>query len=133
MSVELKNAPGLHAPRGYSHISIAQGSKIIHFAGQIGADAEGVLREGLAEQVEQAHANLVTALEAAGATPADLVKITWYVKNWSDGVGRSFSEGLRRAGAARPLPLVPMTIVGVQSLFRPNIDVEVEAVAVVAG
>ncbi|MEQ1753340.1 MAG: Rid family hydrolase [Micropepsaceae bacterium] len=133
MPVELKNAPGLHAPRGYSHMSIAQGSRIMHFAGQIGVDADGALREGLAEQVEQAHLNLVVALEASGATPADLVKITWYVKNWSDGVSRSFSEGLRRATAAKPLPLVPMTIVGVQSLFRANIEAEVEAVAVMAG
>ena len=132
MSVELKNAEGLYPPRGYSHMSIAQEGKVIHFAGQIGMTAEGALLEGLAEQVEQAHVNLAIALEASGAKPTDLVKITWYVKNWSDGVAKSFGEGLRRGGQKKPLPLVPMTIVGVQSLYRPNIDVEVEAVAVTA-
>lgn len=132
MSVELKNAEGLYPPRGYTHMSIAQGSKIVHFAGQVGMTADGALLEGLAEQVEQAHINLATALEAAGAKPTDLVKITWYVKNWSDGVARSFGEGLRRGGQKKPLPQVPMTIVGVQSLYRPNIDAEVEAVAVIA-
>lgn len=130
MSVELKNAEGLFPPRGYSHMSIAQGSRVIHFAGQIGMTAEGFLLEGLAEQVEQAHVNLVAALEASGATPADLVKITWYVKNWSDGVAKSFGEGLRRGSQRKPIPLVPMTVVGVQSLYRHNIEAEVEAVAV---
>lgn len=132
MPVELKNASALAAPRGYSHMSIAQGSKVIHFAGQIGVTQDGVMLEGLAEQVEQAHLNLVMALEAAGGTPADLVKITWYVKNWSDSVGKSFGEGLRRASAQKPLPLVPMTVVGVQALFRSNIEAEVEAVAVLS-
>jgi len=131
MSIELKNAEGLYPPRGYSHMSIAQGSRIIHFAGQIGMTGEGALLEGLAEQVEQAHINLATALEAAGAQPSHLVKITWYVKNWSESVGKSFGEGLRRGSQKKPFPLVPMTIVGVQSLYRPNIDAEVEAVAVI--
>jgi enamine deaminase RidA (YjgF/YER057c/UK114 family) len=132
VSVELKNAEGLYPPRGYSHMSIAQGSKVVHFAGQIGMTADGMLMEGLAEQVEQAHINLATALEASGAKPSDLVKITWYVKNWSDAVAKSFGEGLRRGGQKKPFPQVPMTIVGVQSLYRANIDVEVEAVAVIA-
>lgn len=132
MSVELKNAEGLYPPRGYTHISIAQGSKIVHLAGQIGMTAEGALLEGLAEQVEQAHINLAMALEASGAKPSDLVKITWYVKNWSDSVAKSFGEGLRRGGQKKPLPLVPMTVVGVQSLYRPNIEAEVEGVAVIA-
>jgi enamine deaminase RidA (YjgF/YER057c/UK114 family) len=113
-------------------MSIAQGSKVVHFAGQIGMTADGMLMEGLAEQVEQAHVNLATALEASGAKPSDLVKITWYVKNWSDAVAKSFGEGLRRGGQKKPFPQVPMTIVGVQSLYRANIDVEVEAVAVIA-
>lgn len=132
MPVELKNVPGLFPPRGYSHMSIAQGSKVVHFAGQIGMTADGMLLEGLAEQVEQAHLNLVSAMQEAGASPADLVKITWYVKNWSDTVGKSFGEGLRRGAAQKPLPMVPMTVVGVQSLFRSNIEAEVEAVAIIA-
>jgi len=132
VSVELKNVEGLYPPRGYSHMSIAQGNRVIHFAGQIGMLPDGTLVEGLAEQVEQAHLNLVAALEASGARPADLVKITWFVKNWSDAVGKSFGEGLRRGSQRKPLPLVPMTVVGVQSLYRANIEAEVEAVAVVS-
>lgn len=133
MSVELRNAPGLSRPRGYSHVSIAKGSRIIHLAGQIGTAPDGTLQEGLAEQVEQAHLNLVEALAAAGATPADLVKVTWYVKNWSAGVAASFAEGIKRAQAAKPLPAVPMTLVGVQALFRDNVEAEVEGVAVIEG
>lgn len=133
MSVELKNVPSLQQPRGYSHYSVARGSRVIHFAGQIGVTHDGTMKEGLAAQVEQAHLNLVTAVEAAGATSSDIVKITWYVKNWSDENARSFGEGLRRASAQKPLPLVPMTLVGVQALYRDNIEAEVEAVAVIEG
>jgi enamine deaminase RidA (YjgF/YER057c/UK114 family) len=133
MAVELRNAPGLPKPRGYSHISIAQGSRIIHLAGQIGTAPDGTMQEGLAEQVEQAHLNLVAALEAAGATPADLVKLTWYVRNWSPAVAASFAEGIKRAQLAKPLPSVPMTLIGVQALFRENVEAEVEGVAVIGG
>ena len=94
--MDLKSAIPLPRPRGYSHMSIAQGSRVIHFAGQIGMMPDGTLLEGFAAQVEQAHVNLAIALEASGAKPSDLVKITWYVKNWSDAVGKSFGEGLRR-------------------------------------
>jgi enamine deaminase RidA (YjgF/YER057c/UK114 family) len=133
MTVELRNAPTLTRPRGYSHISIAQGSRIIHLAGQIGTAPDGTIEEGLAEQVERAHLNLVAALEAAGATPADLVKLTWYVRNWSPSVAASFSEGIKRAQAIKPLPPVPMTLIGVQALFRENVEAEVEGVAVIGG
>ena len=49
-----------------------------------------------------------------------------------EAVGKSFGEGLRRGAAQKPLPMVPMTVVGVQSLFRSNIEAEVEAVAIIA-
>ena len=62
MTVELRNAPQLHEPIGYSHASIAPPGRIVHLAGQGGADREGRVEGSLATQTERAMLNLVLAL-----------------------------------------------------------------------
>ena len=47
-------------------------------------------------------------------------------------MGAELFEGIGRAAATNPLPLVPITLVGVQSLFLDESLIEVEAVAVIA-
>ena len=76
-------------------------------------------------QTAQALRNLGRALAAADATYDDLVKLTWFVTD----MGRI--EELRDArveilGDAR----VASTLVEVRKLYRPELLVEVEAIAV---
>jgi len=33
---ELINPPQLHPAPGFSHVAVAQGSRVVHFAGQLG-------------------------------------------------------------------------------------------------
>lgn len=79
-------APGLPRPAGpYSHVAGVGG---VHFAsGQAGADAEGRLLDGIAAQARQCFQNLLTALEAAGAGEADVVKVTVYLTDVADFAG----------------------------------------------
>jgi enamine deaminase RidA (YjgF/YER057c/UK114 family) len=55
-------------PRGYANGIVAAGETIF-LAGQVGWDAQGRFPEGLANQVHQALANIVTLLAQAGAGP----------------------------------------------------------------
>lgn len=133
MAIELRNSDKLPAPAGYSHASIAPAGRIVHLAGQIGTDADGNHPQGLAAQTEQALLNLADALSGAtDATVDDLAKITVYVVGWRESMAAELFDGMGRAAATNPLPLVPITLVGVQSLFLDESLVEIEATAVIA-
>ena len=82
LKLTIVNPQGLYdpAPNGYSHAVIASGgSRIAYIAGQGGEDRTGKLAPDFAAQVEQAYANLRTALEAVGAKAGQVTKLTTYV------------------------------------------------------
>ena len=57
----------------------------LYCSGQLGIDpATGKLAEGVAAQAEQALKNLEAVLKAAGASMADVVKTTVFVKDLAD-------------------------------------------------
>jgi enamine deaminase RidA (YjgF/YER057c/UK114 family) len=131
MAIEYLNTPGVPEPQGFTHISVARGERIIHVAGQVGQDENGdIVPDGLAAQTERALLNLGRALEAAGAGESELVKVTIYVVGWEPSMFEDLVAGLGAAQAARPGPEVPVTLIGVQSLFRPDMLVEIEGVAI---
>jgi len=69
----LINSPGLYdpAPNGYSHVALVPGgTRLAFIAGQGGETEDGRLSEDFREQVRQAMANLLIAIEAAGALPS---------------------------------------------------------------
>jgi enamine deaminase RidA (YjgF/YER057c/UK114 family) len=131
MSVEYLNTPGVPEPQGFTHISVASGDRVIHLAGQVGQDENGnVVEGGLAAQAERALLNLGRALEAAGASENDLVKLTVYVVGWEPSMFGELVSGLGAAQAQRPGPEVPVTLIGVHSLFQPDMLIEIEGVAI---
>jgi enamine deaminase RidA (YjgF/YER057c/UK114 family) len=131
MTIEYLNNPGVPEPQGFTHVSIARGERVIHVAGQVGQDENGdIVPGGLAAQAERALLNLGQALEAAGASEADLAKVTIYVVGWEPSMFEELVKGLGAAQAARPGPVVPVTLIGVHSLFQPDMLVEIEGVAV---
>ncbi|WP_040493016.1 RidA family protein [Ilumatobacter nonamiensis] len=130
MSIELRNSDRLPEPAGYSHASIAAPGRVVHFAGQIGADADGNHPVGLAAQTERALVNLIDAIEGVGVSIDDVAKLTVYVVGWRESMQAELFAGLGAAGKRTPMPLVPITLVGVQSLFLDESLIEIEAVAV---
>lgn len=128
MSVELLNIPGRQTTPFYHHVSVATGQRVIHIAGQVGSDDDLQLVEGgLAAQAERALRNVVAAVEAAGATAADLVKLTMYVTDWTPDQLGELGAGL---SAVEGVPRVPASLIGVSVLFEPGYRIEIEAVAV---
>ena len=134
MSITLLNPSTLPEVPLYRQVAVASGSKTVYIAGQVALDSAGnLVGEGdLAAQVEQVYLNLAAALEAAGASFADVAKLTCYVVDYKPEEFPLFMEGRDRAvqklGIAEPLP--PFTGIGVAALAGPGLLVEIEAVAV---
>ena len=132
MPIELRNSDRLPAPQGFSHASIASPGRIVHLSGQIGTDAAGNHPDGLAAQTEQAMRNIIDALLGVGGSIDDLAKLTMYVVGWNASMQRDLFTGIAKAAEVNPIALVPITLVGVQSLFLDESLIEIEAVAVLA-
>lgn len=76
------NPPNLGdpTPNGYSTaVIVPAGAKIAYISGQGGFDSTGALSPDFAAQVKQAYANLRAALDALGAKPDQVTKLTVYV------------------------------------------------------
>lgn len=134
MSVTLLNPRTLPEVPLYRQVAVASGSKMVFLAGQVALDSAGELvGEGdLAAQVEQVYLNLAAALESAGATFADVAKLTCYLVDYKPEEFPLFMEGrdraIRKLGITEPLP--PFTGIGVAALAAPGLLVEIEAVAI---
>jgi 2-iminobutanoate/2-iminopropanoate deaminase len=127
--VQFKNPPELAKPNGYTHVVIVRHGKLAFISGQVGLNSKGEISSDFAAQTKQAFANLKTALTAAGATPADLVKVNYYVV----GLNHDKLAALRLARDSvidkqRP---PASTLAGVQSLFRDDVQIEIDAEAVI--
>ncbi|MDO9356544.1 MAG: SDR family NAD(P)-dependent oxidoreductase [Solirubrobacteraceae bacterium] len=132
--VRLLNPDGLTRVPLYHHVALASGTRQVHIAGQVSWNEDGTLVApgDLAGQVEQVVRNVATALDAAGATFHDVVRMTWYAAGWKREMYDAFNEGLRRAAQTYDLASPPLALIGVDVLFEPGILVEAEVTAVIA-
>jgi enamine deaminase RidA (YjgF/YER057c/UK114 family) len=117
-------------PRGYANGVAAEG-RLVFVAGQIGWNAQGVFEsDDFVAQTRQALANVVAVLAAAGATPAHLTRMTWYITD-----KRAYLATQRELGRAYREVIGPhypaMTLVQVAALLEDRALVEIEATAVV--
>ncbi|CCK25124.1 endoribonuclease [Streptomyces davaonensis JCM 4913] len=134
MAITLLNPDGLPEIDAYRQVSVATGSRLVFVAGQVSWDDKGVtIGEGdLAAQVERCYLNVATALAGAGASLADLAKLTVYVVDWTPDKMPLLMAGIARAAEALgAAPLPPATLIGVAALDVPEHLVEVEATAVI--
>ena len=115
---------------GYAH-AVAGSGHIICLAGQIGWDpvTQQLAGDDLVTQVEQALANVVTLLRAAGAGPEHLARLTWYVTDRDAYLAASPRLGQTyRSQLGRNFPA--MAVVFVAGLLEPGALVEIEATAI---
>ncbi|MCV9962892.1 RidA family protein [Pararhizobium sp. BT-229] len=67
-------------PNGYSTaVIVPREARLAYISGQGGQDSTGALSPDFAVQVKQAYANLRTALDALGARPDQVAKLTVFV------------------------------------------------------
>jgi enamine deaminase RidA (YjgF/YER057c/UK114 family) len=114
----------------YSQVVIGRGGRLVFVSGQVSVDENGqaVARGDLAGQARQAHANLELALKGAGASLADVTKLTTYVVGFEPEMLSLIREV--RAALFGPVESPASTLVGVQALAAPEFLIEVEAYAV---
>ncbi len=132
MQKQFINPPALNPTNGFTHVVAATGGKTIYVSGQVSVNerAEVIGRGDLRAQVERAFENLKVALEAAGATFDDAVKITYFVVDLKPGDVAPIREV--RRNYLNPNNPPASTLVGVAALVVPDWLVEIELVAVVA-
>jgi 2-iminobutanoate/2-iminopropanoate deaminase len=111
----------------YSHVVVVEGRKTIFVSGQLARDAGGnpVGVRDMRAQIRQVGENIRTALAAAGATLADIVKTNTYVTD----IEEFFKHADVRMEYFGALPT--STTVEVRRLAHPDLLVEVEVIAVV--
>ena len=109
----------------------AGATRTIYVSGQVSVDAgNNVVGQGdLGRQAQLALENLSKALTAAGATPADVVRLGIYVKDYKQDQAAVISTALRKTFVAGRMPT--STWLGVSSLALDELLIEIEATAVI--
>ena len=122
---EFASPPGLPTPFGYSHVVGLPTGRLVWTSGQVAMDTDGQVPEGWEAQTRLVFENVGRALTAQGAGWGDVVKLTYFV------TGVEAIETVRAVrdefvDTGRP---PTSSLVQVAGLFRPDLLVEVEAVA----
>jgi enamine deaminase RidA (YjgF/YER057c/UK114 family) len=128
---ELVNPEGLPAAAGFSHAVVPAPGRTVYLGGQAGHREDGTLAgDTLVEQFDQALANVVEALAAAGGRPEHLVSMQILVTDPAE-----YRASLKELGRAwrghlgRHYPAI--ALMGVTELFDPGAMVELIGVAVI--
>lgn len=121
---------GWPRPKGYANGVAAEG-RLVFVAGQIGWTPEGRFEAtDFAGQFRQTLLNTLAVLEAGGARPEHVARMTWYITD-----KRAYLASLRDVGATwRELwgPHYPaMAVVQVTALIEDAALVEIETTAVI--
>lgn len=116
------------APAGYSQVVEVRGGRTLYISGQIAVDSSGNLvgSGDFTAQVEQVFANLKARLDEAGASFNDVVKLNFYLVD-ADNLQKV--RDIRDTYINRKAPPAS-TLVVVKQLVRPELLVEVDAIAV---
>jgi reactive intermediate/imine deaminase len=118
----------LPRPVGYSHVVDAPANRIIYVSGQVPLDAEGHLvgESDYEAQTRQVFENLTRALEAADAFWTDVVKLTYFLRD----VGEIAAVRAVRDEYVDAKAPPASSLVEVSGLFRDDVLIEIEAVAI---
>ena len=123
---------GFGAPLGmYSHGMIAPGGELVVVAGQVGMAADGqVAADDVIAQTKQALENVRAVVEAGGCTMRDVVRLQTFLTRAGDVAGfmKARSEVFPQYFPDRVYP--PNTLLIISRLVRPDLLVEIEAMAI---
>jgi len=118
--------PGM--PEPISHFThVVRADRLVFVSGCVATDANGKTVGGndIVAQTRQVHENIKRCLAAAGATFADVCKVTVFLRNVAD---REKVNSVRQEyfGAHRPAS----TLVEISRLVRDDLLIEIECTAV---
>lgn len=131
MSHEIIQPADWPRPSGYANGISARG-RIVAVAGQIGWNprTREFEREDFVDQVRATLENVVAVLRAAGAEPAHVIRMTWYITDRNSYLKDTKQIGeAYRAVFGRHYPA--LAVVVVSALIEHQAKIEIEATAVV--
>jgi enamine deaminase RidA (YjgF/YER057c/UK114 family) len=116
------------APFGYSQVVESTGTRTVHISGQVPLNARGELvGEGyFPAKVRQVFENVRLALEAVGMTFNDVVKLQFFL---TDIANLPKVRGIRDVYINTDQPPAS-TLVQVVALYRPEVMIEMDVVAI---
>jgi enamine deaminase RidA (YjgF/YER057c/UK114 family) len=126
------NPPELGTPPGYSQVVDVRAGRIIFIAGQTALDQNGELvgKNDFAAQARQVFHNLKVALQSAGCTAANLVKMTVFLRDMDN--LQPYRDARNRFFTTTTPPAAPaITLVEVSKLYGPDFLIEIEAIAAI--
>ena len=116
------------SPNGYSTaVIMPRGARVAYISGQGGQDSTGALSPDFAVQVEQAYANLRTSLDALGARPDQVAKLTVFVVDHNMSKLEVLTKSVKKM-FGKTLPA--QTLIPVPKLAIDPMLFEVEAVVI---
>ena len=130
MKNTLLQPEGWVTPRGYANGVAARGT-MVFTGGQIGWNAQQQFEsDDFIDQTRQTLLNVRAVLEAGGAGPEHLVRLTWYVTDRNE-----YNSRLKELGAVYREVLgknfPAMACVQVAGLMEESAKIEIEATAVI--
>jgi enamine deaminase RidA (YjgF/YER057c/UK114 family) len=131
VKLEIVNPLGWDKPKGYANgVITPAGGQLLFIAGQIAWDAQQqIVSDDFAEQFDQALANVVTVVTAAGGKPEDIARLVVYVTDKREYCANLKAVGQRwRARMGTHYPA--MALVEVKGLLEDAAKVEIEGIAV---
>ena len=131
MSSKLINPEALGAPSGYSNgLLVDGGGKLLFIAGQIAWDNnQKIVSNDFVEQFDQALANVIAVVRAAGGEAENIARLVIYVTDKIEYRERTKEVGDRyRKHMGKHFPA--MLLLEVKGLLDDRAKVEIEAIAV---
>tara|TARA_B100001765_G_C19173727_1_gene193352 strand:- start:16 stop:408 length:393 start_codon:yes stop_codon:yes gene_type:complete len=129
LSLKFIDPPNAPPPAAnYRNLAIVPGGRrLLVLAGQIGNLMDGTFVEGLEAQYKQALSNITAIVASEGGAPDDIARITVFL------VEKPSKGELIQQANKDTFPGGPPTMswVYVAGLFRPDVKVEIEAIAAV--
>jgi len=115
----------------YSHGMVARPGDLVIVAGQVGLAAEGrVAGDDVGSQTKQALENVRAVVEAAGCSMRDVVRLQTFLTRSEDIAGFMKARGEVFPNYFPDKTYPPNTLLVVNRLVRPELLVEIEAMAV---
>lgn len=126
MQITHLNPETMHRNPAFSQgVLVENPGKLLVIGGQNGVDASGQLVAGdVGAQTAQALRNVLTVLQAAGATQEHVIKLTIYLA-----AGQSVQAGFQASREVWGSHATAITVLSVAAFARAGVLVEIEALA----
>ncbi len=128
-NLRFSNPPGMSNPPGYSHVVEVTGPhRVVYFAGQTGADANGKVAADFREQAVQVFENIKIALASVGGGFEHVVKVTAYHTNLD--ANAAIYREVRGTYFKNKAALPGHTLLQISRLANPAYQLELEIIAI---